>query len=261
MLVNPELKAKAEARVWKVVEQVEQLYGVKFAHKLKILFDINSGRLAGQANMTECVVRFNPAYLNKYGDDYIEDTIPHEVCHIGEWEVYHTRGHGSLWKNMMRRVGAKPTRCHSYTPEAGQGHPKTKYLYKCSKCGSPVVAGPKIHANIQKGQKYNPKCCGRSASLILTVGNVGKVSYSEAKELATGQPSLIPTKPIDQPTYSIPPTNGPGTSKMDKCRAIYDSNKHLNPSRQEWIKMFKDQAGCTDAGASTYLQSIKSKNR
>jgi SprT protein len=255
MIIDPELKAKATARVWKVVEQIEQLYGVKFAHKLKIKFDINSARLAGQANMTDCVVRFNPTYLNKYGEDYIDDTIPHEVCHIGTWEAYRGRGHGSLWKSMMRSVGSNPTRCHTYTPEAGQGHPKTKYVYECSNCGAPVITGPKIHANIQKGQKYNPRCCGRSASLILTAGNVGKVSYSEAKQIAANPQAIAPQAP---PKALVQQVNATG-SKMDMCRAIYRSNKQLNLSRQEWIKLFVTQAGCTPAGASTYLQTLKSK--
>ncbi len=183
IVADPLLKAKAEARAWEVVAQLEQLYNMKIAEKLTILFDIDSARLAGQANMTDCIVRFNPAYLNKYGTEYIEDTIPHEICHIAAWEIFRARGHGSIWKLLMRKVGANPLRCHKYEPEAGQGHPKTKFLYKCSNCGAPVICGPKIHAKITKGSVYQPRCCGSRATLILTIGNVGKISYAEARAI------------------------------------------------------------------------------
>ncbi len=45
-----------------------------------------------------------------------------------------------------------------------------------------------------------------------------------------------------------------GESKLDKCRAIYAANKHLD--RAAIKKMFVEQAGCTEGGANTYYLTI-----
>jgi SprT protein len=110
MLVNPELKIKVESKVKETIELIESKYHFKLSRPIQINFDITGSYLAGQANLTDSILRFNPAYLNKYGEDYIEDTIPHEVVHICVWEYYggRVKGHGKEWKSMMLSIGQSP---------------------------------------------------------------------------------------------------------------------------------------------------------
>jgi len=64
----------------------------------------------------------------------VKDTILHELAHAlcprGE-------GHGELWKQKCREIGAKPIRCYSSRtvaiPEV------TKYRYECPNCGRHVI--------------------------------------------------------------------------------------------------------------------------
>ncbi len=245
MLVNSDLKIKVEEKVKETIALIEAKYQFKLSKTIGINFDIKGSRLAGQANLTNCVVRFNPAYLNKYGEEFINDTIPHEIAHIYVWEYYggRVKGHGKEWKQMMVSIGQPPNRCHHYEPIPGldgRRH-KTKYAYTCLCCGKPAICGPKIHANIQKGISYFTKCC--NSKLILGVGNIGRVSYKEAVAIQQGQAPI----PTVQATYS----------KIDKCRELYKAQQHFNYTRKQWIGLFVSQAGCTSSGASTYLQTIK----
>lgn len=50
-------------------------------------------------------------------------------------------------------------------------------------------------------------------------------------------------------------SGGTGTSKLDRCRVIYNSN--MTASRKDMIAMFITQCDCTAAGASTYYQKLK----
>lgn len=48
-------------------------------------------------------------------------------------------------------------------------------------------------------------------------------------------------------------------TKMDMCRDIYKTNPNL--ARKDYIKLFMEQANCTQAGASTYLVNIKKEQQ
>ena len=65
----------------------------------------------------------------------MRDTLIHEMCHAASWVISGYRdGHGPLWKHWakecMVRFPELPliARCHSYAI-------RTKYTYKCEKCG------------------------------------------------------------------------------------------------------------------------------
>ena len=232
------------AKVWEVTAKLEAMYNIEFKSKLTIAIDIRGcGRLAGQAVYTRTTykVRFHPGLLQAHGDEFINQVVPHEVCHVACRELYkRNMGHGIEWKNMMRRLGLSPDRCHSWDRLGGPRVSKSS-TYKCSICAKDVSVGPKIHKKIQGGYDgYYPKCCGRRAKLIFANG-----------------PVVAPVVKQQTPTaYTIPPTNGAGTSKMDKCKLLYAQHKQFGYTRQKWISLFVNMAGCTPAGASTYYQTI-----
>jgi SprT protein len=239
------METKLKNKVWEIVDQLEAMYRIDIKSKLTIAIDIRgAGRLAGQAvyQHNSYKVRFHPGLLQVHGDEFINQVVPHEVCHIACRVLYQRKiGHGIEWKNMMRRLGLSPDRCHTYETLSG---PTTKAQpnCKCSICGGETTVGPKVFNKIKAGAHYFNKCCGRRSRLI-----------------PIDQPTApAPIKqPAVQPTYTIPPTNGPGTSKMDKCKALYAKHKQFGYSRQKWISLFVNMAGCTPAGASTYLSSIQ----
>lgn len=246
MNVSTELRTRVMDKVAVVVSDIESQYSMKFTKPIVIKFDLNSARIAGQAVFANNVVRLNPAYLAKYSDDYINSTVVHEVAHIGVHEVYHigqgrrVDGHGPEWKQMMRKLGAEPNRCHTYEADPGQGRGKAKYEYKCSNCSAPVMVGPVVHKKLMSGERYHTRCCGRTA-LVIPI----------TQKLV--DPMNIGKKPvIDIPSLVKVMTN---ESKISKCYALYVQHYNFHLTRSALIKLFVDEAGCTAAGASTYLST------
>jgi SprT protein len=227
-----------------VVSDIESQYNMKFTKPVVVKFDINSARLGGQAVFANNLVRLNPVYLAKYQDEYINSTVIHEVAHLGVHEVYQigqgrkVDGHGPEWKQMMRNLGADPKRCHTYQPDPGQGRSRQKYEYKCSNCSAPVMVGPVVHKNLMDGQRYNTRCCGRTALVIpVTQRLIDPMNID--KKPVIDIPSLVRVMKTE--------------SKISKCYDLYVRYHHLNYTRQEWINLFVSQADCTPAGASTYF--------
>lgn len=258
MQVSAELKAKVNVTVAATIEKIEQLYKTKFHKPVEIRYDIDSARTGGLAYPGQFLIRLNPAYLNKYQDEYIKRTVVHEVAHLGVEQVYRkdqgrwkVDAHGPEWKNMMIRLGANPSRCHSYEAEEGQGRQKTKYAYVCGRCNSPIPVGPKVHANIQSGRTYTSNCC---RSKLVFKGVAGAVPHHIAVERIAAdnlQPKVVTTKPAQTSSVKAPDP----TSKLGRCYTLYKAHYLKGLSRKQWITMFVGQCECTPAGASTYLST------
>lgn len=257
MYVSPENKAKVNAVVLATVATIEQKYNIKFAKPVEVRYDINSSRLGGQALTGRYVIRLNPHFLGKYGDEYINETVVHEVVHLGVGIRYGcVQSHGDEWRRMMWSCGVEPERCHNYKADEGVGRQKTKYAYKCSQCGEPVPVGPKIHDKIQKGVHYWPRCCGRSARLEF-VATAGQVNWKVAAEIARTGDTTLPSRTITPPP-NVPKMKAPNpTSKLGQCYTIFKRQQSYGFTRAQWISAFVLQAGCTPAGASTYLSTCQ----
>lgn len=61
-------------------------------------------------------------------DDWFYQTLIHEVAHA---LVGPGHGHGYVWRNKMRALGARPNRTHNGTVVKE----KHKFIYTCPKCG------------------------------------------------------------------------------------------------------------------------------
>lgn len=257
MNVSTELKQQVETTVMNTVAKIEQLYKTKFSVPVQIKYDIDSARLGGQANANGFFIRLNPAFLTKYKDEYIKQTVVHEVAHLGCHQVYHIdngmhiNAHGPEWKNMMVRLGADPSRCHTYQADEGQGRQQPKFGYVCGCCNKPIAVGPKIHKKIARGAQYTTKCC---KSPLVYKGAVGAVPNHIAKQRIAAN-DLAPTTQVtsvkQQSKVSLPSP----TSKLGKCYALYQQYHSKQLCRPQWIQLFVNSAECTPAGASTYLST------
>jgi SprT protein len=98
------------------------------------------GRCAAQARVDRkggTWLRLNKQLLAENLDDFLINTIPHEVAHlVVNWQVYKKRQrpkpHGAEWQKVMQDCyGLKPVRCHSYetTPARIVTRP---FLYTCN---------------------------------------------------------------------------------------------------------------------------------
>jgi SprT protein len=97
------------------------------------------GRCAGQACLeqnNQTSLRINLKLLAENTDDFLLQTIPHEVAHlVVNWQArkkrVRPRPHGIEWQAVMQACfGLEPRRCHSYetTPARVVARP---FFYRC----------------------------------------------------------------------------------------------------------------------------------
>ena len=116
------------------------------------------GCSAGQANMQTNHIRINPVLFKGNRDVMLTVTIPHEIAHLVAYNVYRDHGHGKGWKNVMRRFGLVPDRCHSLDTSSVKRAKASTLPFKC-KCRthelSPLMARRSHEYNATRGRhKY-----------------------------------------------------------------------------------------------------------
>lgn len=218
-----------------------------------------TGTAAGMAMLTQNVIRLNAYLVKTKLEDILFDTVPHELAHLVHYKVHPEdfRGrkrnvHGDNWKRIMRSFGrAEPTRCHSHNipvearrTKAGSG------VLKCVKCNHEYVIGKtRLTRFRSKPASYWCKCSGRpmSGTNLVEVNPV----------VATIAPTPTPAPVVKVTAAPVKSTSG--KSKLDICREIYVKHRSAK-SRAELINLFISEAGCTKAGASTYLYNLLKSN-
>lgn len=166
MLLTQENIQKTQDKVKETVDKLNSIYG--FNMKIpKIYFDVK-GTNAGLAKFRTMSVHFNEKLAVNNWEDFIDNTVPHEVCHLAVWQrclflrKKFPSPHGATWKLMMSQVGAIPKRTHDYdVSEVRRG--TKRYEYDCG-CDKRVEVSAIIHNRITKGRKYK---CNRCNNLLV----------------------------------------------------------------------------------------------
>lgn len=156
---------RVQAEVDRCINIAYQRYGDRIKSP-KIQYKVR-GRVAGKAMYSQNIVDFNATLLMENLDDFIGDTVPHEVAHIIDFQVNGIQmsgskriHHGRTWKNIMRMLGVDPLRCHSYDVSNSTVRRKAKFDYKCSYCGHILEVGPTVHRKLQRGEHRWHRGCG-----------------------------------------------------------------------------------------------------
>ena len=62
----------------------------------------------------------NPQYIDlstelfwQYTEQFVQDTIPHELAHLVAFTVYGDPGHGIGWRNVITKMNIPTKRCHN----------------------------------------------------------------------------------------------------------------------------------------------------
>lgn len=117
-------------------------------------FDFEScKRTLGRCHYYAKKITLSKWYVELNNENDVEDTILHEIAHALAFLRYGTKGkgHGKLWKQVCREIGARPERLHKGILEYPDNH--HKYV---DTCGCDITY--KRH-RIRKGVKYRcPKC-------------------------------------------------------------------------------------------------------
>jgi SprT protein len=133
-----DLHHQAEAVVRQAERRARRFYGIDLPEAL-IDFSLR-GRCAGQARVDRnghTSLRINQQLLAENLDDFLKNTIPHEIAHlVVNWKAHkrcrRPRPHGPEWQAVMQNCfGLEPVRCHAYATTPARVVPRD-YLYTCS---------------------------------------------------------------------------------------------------------------------------------
>jgi SprT protein len=153
-----DLRARVQARTTTLLREFGELTNAE----VEIRFDLR-GKAAGQVRIRgqgRYLIRYNLELLKRGGQDFLEQTVPHEVAHVLACHRFgrNIRPHGREWKAIMGQLGAEPTRCHDY--DVG-GLAARELQYFDYHCGCMVHRLSSIrHNKVAKGQRYLCRRCG-----------------------------------------------------------------------------------------------------
>jgi SprT protein len=115
----------------------------------KISFN-QRGKIAGCARLQSNELRFNPVLLSDNMDDFLEEVVPHEVCHLLAYKLFgKVRPHGKEWQSLMIELfGLKGQTYHQMDVTKVKGK---SFNYQCE-CG-PIELGIRRHNKVVKGKQ------------------------------------------------------------------------------------------------------------
>ena len=132
--------------------------------EIEIRFDLR-GAAAGQARCRADagpVIRLNPVLMAENAD-FVAETVPHEVAHVGVFYWLGGRAHrphGPQWRRLMHLLGADPDRCHRYDVNNAVTRRLRRYRYVCG-CRSHELTSIR-HQRARRGVIYRCRGCGET---------------------------------------------------------------------------------------------------
>ena len=117
------------------------------------------GQKAGVAHLHENLLRFNPQLYRENRDDFLKQTVAHEVAHLIAHQLFGERiaAHGEEWQLIMRGVyELPPNRCHTYDIKRRS---VTRYIYRCPCPDSDFAFTAQRHGLVKKGRRYLCRKC------------------------------------------------------------------------------------------------------
>lgn len=132
-----DIRQQAEDAVRQAEQRARSFYAVDLP-AAAIDFSLR-GRCAGQARVAhsgDTLLRINWQLLVENLDDFLKQTIPHEVAHlVVNWQArskrWRPRPHGAEWQAVMYDCfGLSASRCHNYRTSPARVVPRP-FLYTC----------------------------------------------------------------------------------------------------------------------------------
>lgn len=162
---------KAETAVRQAEQHARNFYGINLP-QASIDFSLR-GRCAGQAkvyrNGSTCL-RINQQLLVENLDDFLSNTIPHEVAHlVVNWRARkkreRPRPHGTEWRAVMENCfGLDAKRCHSYQTTPARVVPRP-FLYTCGCCEHHLTRT--LHNRVSRSHQALCKACSTPLKFIV----------------------------------------------------------------------------------------------
>ena len=154
------LKMQVENAIKNAVAIASEKYNFIFTTP-KIEYGLR-GAVAGRARGGD-LIKLHEVFLDKYKEEYINDTVLHELAHCLAYQFGDYMGHGAAWKSMVRAIGGIPKRYHNYDIDLVQKRTR----FTCSNSGEQVILGPRQSKwQVSGKRKYNHKGCAGFALIV-----------------------------------------------------------------------------------------------
>ncbi|QNR43396.1 SprT family zinc-dependent metalloprotease [Pseudomonas syringae] len=145
------------SRVETCYQQAEAFFKRTFKRPV-VSFQLR-GQKAGVAHLHENLLRFNPQLYKENAEDFLRQTVPHEVAHLIAHQLFggSIQPHGEEWQLIMRGVyELPPNRCHTY---AITRRSVIRYIYRCPCPDSDFPFTAQRHGMVRKGRRYLCRRC------------------------------------------------------------------------------------------------------
>jgi SprT protein len=153
-------KAEVEEAITKALNAFEKHFDRSFKRPA-VVFDLK-GHVAGYANAER--IRLNTELLTTHHDDMINRTVPHEVAHVVQRELYpKSKSHGGEWQYLMHILGLPADTTHSYQTTPARVR-RREYVYGCD-C-EPHYVTITLHRRLQQGKVYVCRKCNSQLYFI-----------------------------------------------------------------------------------------------
>ena len=165
---------RCEAKLRELREQTAQLWPDLEMPKFPITYNLR-GHTAGMVRCKDGRVRdlrINGELLQANTDDMVNQIVGHEWAHAIQSVKYfaNPRGsiyrqpHGEGWKQIMRRLGLKPIRCHTYKTTPARQQRTVDYV--CQECAKVYQFTTRRHNKVLRGHSY---LCGECRGKLVEV--------------------------------------------------------------------------------------------
>lgn len=165
------LAEQLQQQVEALYQLAEQRFGRTFVRP-RVRLDL-SGRSAGQAWLEKKELRFNRALLERYPEDFIQQTVPHEVAHLLARELCgpRIRPHGPEWQQLMTGLFKRPAQVrHQYQLPPSRRY---RFRYRCD-CQELQLSATR-HNRARKGAQY---LCRECRTPLRFIGEEGALTAS-----------------------------------------------------------------------------------
>jgi len=109
-----EVKREAIRRTNEAVDLINNKLGLRLKYPT-VRFALKGGT-AGKAWWGENLIEYNPTLLGQNVEDFLRQTVRHEVAHLGARAKWggSIKPHGREWASCCWFLGIPATRCHNY---------------------------------------------------------------------------------------------------------------------------------------------------
>lgn len=121
------------------------------------------GKAAGSAHLQRWEIRLNPVLLADNQQAFIEEVIPHELCHLLVFKRHgKTAPHGREWQALMQQLFALPGKAtHNMDIQKVAGQ---QFIYRCGCREHPLSL--RRHNNVLRGKsRYLCRHCGHPLTM------------------------------------------------------------------------------------------------